>query len=292
MASFVTHEDPVIQQAAGRLAKWVGGSNAAGNDEEALKYMAAVYLFLSENVAYQTPPFGENDKKFIQHVKYGRDVLKNKAGTCIDLAILYGSLCQAVGLEPVLYNIPGHCFPAVKLPQSGRVVPVESTLIGKAGFEQAVKFAQEKHFQRMFSGQMSYDEANIAKLHKTGAVPMDLPSVGEDPLDKWGVKMPALRAAKAEPPARPTTADNPQPAPAQALPVGSWTTLFQVNGVLIGGALILKADGGFEGGWVAKGPNGTKQITDSGTWSLNGAQVNDPRENHGQRGPNGEVERE
>ena len=35
VASFVTHEDPVIQQAAGRLAKWVGGANAAGSDEEA-----------------------------------------------------------------------------------------------------------------------------------------------------------------------------------------------------------------------------------------------------------------
>ena len=274
VASFVTHEDPVIQQAAGRLAKWVGGANAAGNDEEALKYMAAVYLFLSENVAYQTPPFGENDKKFIQHVKYGRDVLKNKAGTCIDLAILYGSLCQAVGLEPVLYNIPGHCFPAVKLPQSGRVIPVESTLIGKVGFEQAVKFAQEKHFQRMFSGQLTYDEANIAKLHKNGAVPMDLPSVGEDPLDKWGVRMPTPPAARAEQPARPAGGgNNRQPAPAQDTAIGSWTTLFQVNGLAVGGALILKADGGFEGGWVVKGPNGTKQITDAGTWSLNGNQL-------------------
>ena len=59
LSSFVTHEDPVIQQAAGRIAKWVGGANAAGSDDEAVKYMSAVFAFMGENIAYQTPPSGE-----------------------------------------------------------------------------------------------------------------------------------------------------------------------------------------------------------------------------------------
>ena len=42
---------------------------------------------------------------------------------------------------------------------------------------------------------------------------------------------------------------------------------------MVGGALILKANGGFEGGWVVKGPDGTKQLTDTGTWSLSGNQL-------------------
>ena len=280
VASFVTHEDPVIQQAAGRIAKWVGGSNALGSDEEALKYMAAVYLFMGENIAYQTPPGGESDKKFLQHVKYGRDVLKNKAGTCIDLAILYGSLCQAVGLEPVLYNIPGHCFPAVKLPQSGKVIPIESTMIGKASFEDAVKTAQEKHFRPMFGGQMPFDEAHIAKFHKQGAVPIDLPNVGEDPLDKWGVKMPTPQVNRGEP--APTTTrpagntnggNNRQPAQAQNPAVGAWKTSFKANGMQVVGVAILKADGSGEFAWVMKGSGGTSQVTDTGTWSLRGNQL-------------------
>jgi hypothetical protein len=284
LASFVTHEDPVIQQAAGRLAKWVGGSSAALSDEEAIKYMAAVYLFMGENIAYQTPPGGENDKKFIQHVKYGRDVLKNKAGTCIDLAILYGSMCQAVGLEPVLYNIPGHCFPAVKLPKSGRVIPVESTMIGKNSFEEAVKYAQEKHIQPILNGQMPYDEAYIAKLHKTGAVPMDLPSVGEDPLEKWGVKMPTPQVNRTEPTTnttRPTNTNtgnnsgnngnnNRHPAQAQNSVVGTWKTSFKTNGIQMVGVAILKSDGTGEYAWVMKGPNGNSQTSDTGTWSLKG----------------------
>jgi Lipocalin-like domain len=278
LASFVTHEDPVIQQAAGRLAKWVGGSSASLSDEEAIKYMAAVYLFMGENIAYQTPPGGEHDKKFIQHVKYGRDVLKNKAGTCIDLAILYGSMCQAVGLEPVLYNIPGHCFPAVKLPKSGRVIPVESTMIGKASFEDAVKHAQEKHIQPMLNGQMPYDEAHIAKLHKTGAVPMDLPSVGEDPLEKWGVKMPTPQVNRTEPTptnnTRPTGntngGNNRQPAQAQNAVVGTWKTTFKANGMQMVGVAILNADGTGEYAWVMKGPQGNSQMSDTGTWTLKG----------------------
>ncbi|CAN5198375.1 hypothetical protein BH11PLA2_BH11PLA2_47900 [soil metagenome] len=286
MASFVTHEDPVIQQAAGRLAKWVGGSSAALSDDEALKYMAAVYMFMGENIAYQTPPGGANDKKYIQHVKYGRDVLKNKAGTCIDLAILYGSLCQAVGLEPVMYNIPGHCFPAVKLPKSGRIIPVESTLIGKANFEQAVKTAQEKHFQPMNNGQMPYDEAYIAKLNKMGAVSMDLPNVGEDPLDKWGIKMPTPQVNQDRQPntnaSRNTNANTgnnggnnnrPQPAPVQNTVVGTWTTKFQSNGMTVAGVAILKADGTGEYGWAIQGPNGVEKLADTGTWKIKGKKL-------------------
>lgn len=277
VSSFVTHEDTVIQQAAGRIAKWSGGANASGSDEEALKFMAAAYLFMGENIAYQTPPGGENNATFIQHVKYGRDVLKNKAGTCIDLAILYGSLCQAVGLEPVLYNIPGHCFPAVKLPVSGKVVALESTMIGRASFQDAVKKAMDTNMQKLQSGNLPYDEALVSKYHKAGAIPMDLPTVGEDPLEKWGIKMPNPLPAPAPAPNRNPAPGNPAPdrenapAPQNADPMlGTWVTKFTANGAQVGGAAIFKEDGGFEGAWVFTDANGKRTVEDTGTWGVTG----------------------
>ena len=141
MGCFVTHEDPVIQQVAGRICKAIGGNEGYLSDEGALQFMAAAFDFMGANIAYQTSPGSVNDHKLLQHVKYGRDVLRNKAGTCIDLAILYGSLCEAVGLKPVLFNIPGHCFPGVYLPKSGKLITVEATQIGKASFIDAVNYA-------------------------------------------------------------------------------------------------------------------------------------------------------
>ena len=44
--------------------------------------------------------------------------------------------------------------------------------------------------QKLRAGNLPYDEALVSKFHKAGAIPMDLPAVGEDPLEKWGIKMP------------------------------------------------------------------------------------------------------
>jgi hypothetical protein len=262
LASFVTHEDPVIQQAAGRIANWAGGANAAANDEEALKYMKAVYLFMSENIAYQTPPSGESGRQFIQHVKYGRDVLKNKAGTCIDLAILYGSLCQAVGLEAVLYSVPGHCFPAVKLPGSGKIVPVEATMIGHGSFVEANHSAVERQFKPIEAGEKPFTKVEIAQVQKLGAFPIDLPGVGEDPLDKWGIKMPATNPNEA----RPQQAPGPQQGGGTL--VGVWKATFFVRDTKVTQVIEFTADGSYAGLNVVFGPRGPETTRDSGTYTL------------------------
>jgi hypothetical protein len=271
LSSFVTHEDPVIQQAAGRVAKWAGGSNAAGSDEEALKYMKAVYLLMSENIAYQTPPAGDNDTKFLQHVKYGREVLKNKAGTCIDLAILYGSMCQAVGLDAVIYSIPGHAFPAVKLPISGRIIPIESTMIGNKSFEDANKYAVKEHFGGINAGQIPNYEVIIKDAQKLGALPIDLPNVGEDPLEKWGIKMPGTNPTPAP---APNGGEAPAPMANRQPILGVWKMSVNapLNGVPVSCQQVIefKADGTFQA--VARiNVNGQQSDTeDTGTWSMRG----------------------
>jgi hypothetical protein len=139
LAAMVTKDDPVIGELAGRVSKLAGGADASGKDHDAIKYMETLYRFMGTYIAYQTSPVELFNGKFTQHIKYGRDVLRNKAGTCVDLAILYASACEAVGLEPVLFGVPGHCFPAIRLPRSQSLVGVETTLIGKRSFEEANK---------------------------------------------------------------------------------------------------------------------------------------------------------
>jgi hypothetical protein len=270
LASMVTHEDPIIQQAAGWISNRSGGIGSSLSDKDALKFMQAAHDFMCANLAYQTSPFGANDDKFVQHVKYGRDVLRNRAGTCIDLAILYGSLCEAVGLEPVLFSIPGHCFPAVVLPESGRLIPLESTML-KSKFEDAVKQGFET-VKKMDAGQTPYTKVEIKKLHKLGVHPIDLPTLGADSLEKWGIKAPAQNAAVTDPRPNANTNTNPQPqpAPVQQHPiVGVWATVYTLNGVRVVQACEMAADGTFA---VVAEANG-QQIVKSGTWTVNGNKV-------------------
>ena len=186
LASFVTHEDPIIQQVAGWVSARAGG-RGSDSDENAKAFMKALYEFMSANqIAYQTPPVGQSNTRSGQHVKYGRDVLRNKAGTCIDLAILYGSVCEAVGLRPVLTLIPGHCFPAVYLPDSGNLLAVETTAVGKRSFEEACKIGNETMVKAIRD--LPAFMVDVQDLHNQGVFGLELTNLPPSALADWGIR--------------------------------------------------------------------------------------------------------
>ncbi len=188
MTSMTTPADPVVQQLAGRIngmaAESYGRSIAASQtDDECVAFMAATFHFLKSNqIAYQSPPGMLTQGRHGQHIKYTRDVLRNRAGTCIDLAVTWASVCEAVGLEPAIVVIPGHAFPAVKLPVSKRWVAIESTMLNST-FKEAVD-----------RGMTTLEEAqkgdhyliDIIETRTAGFLGLDLPDVPEDYLSNLG----------------------------------------------------------------------------------------------------------
>ena len=187
LASFVTHNDPVVQQLAGWINATGGGLAAGSNNKDAIRFMALLYTYIANShIAYQTPPGGISGGKMYQHIKYARDVLHNRAGTCIDLAILYASVAEAVGLKPVMFLVPGHCFPAVLLPDDGALLPIEATMTGHADFEVAVHKAMEEVRQARNSGLLY--EVNIRDLQNSGVDALELTAVPVDYLERLGYK--------------------------------------------------------------------------------------------------------
>jgi hypothetical protein len=170
--------------------------------------MQALYEFMAVNLTYQTPPGTLKEGTIRQHVKYGREVLRNRAGTCIDLAIFYGSVCEAVGLKTVLFVIPGHCFPAVKLPGGG-LVAVEATAITGHDFRVAIA-AGLKNLKAVQSGETPSWRAEIEKLHNKGVQTLDLPALPPSALNDWGIRRARTRESGAPkatlPPAAPPSA--------------------------------------------------------------------------------------
>jgi hypothetical protein len=195
-ASFVNSGDPIITQFAGMAAKISGGVGASTSDENALKFMKGVYdLMVANQIKYQSPP-GLLQKGVVrQHVKFGRDVLQNRAGTCIDLAILYASTCQAGGLAPGLIMIPGHCFPVIRLP-GGQLVAVEVTLVsgsdkGPVSFEKAVQTGMKELEESSQKG-LIYS-VDINKLRALGVPAPELPSLPPSALNDWGIHAAGLQ---------------------------------------------------------------------------------------------------
>lgn len=260
LASFVSHEDPVIQQVAGWVSGLANGAASALDDKQAIDFLRAMYDFMAaNNIAYQTSPFGKMEGTYVQHVKYGRDVLRNRAGTCIDLAIFMGSLCEAVGLKPVLYLVPGHCFPAVYLPQSGKLIAIESTMVGKYSFDQAVKRGAEQ-LQDINNGRTPATPAVIHKLRALGVYSPELPALPNDALTQWGIK--PVRHSQPAPQPQPNPQPNPNPMPnpqpqpqpnpqpqprpapvPQGNLIGGWHAVFEVHGQRFEQVALFQQDG-------------------------------------------------
>ncbi|MBQ9807327.1 MAG: DUF3320 domain-containing protein [Ruminococcus sp.] len=115
-AAFVTPNHPKVQEivsaASLYLQKWTGDPSFTGyqtrNPNIVKQQMGALYAALQEqNIAYTMPPASFEEA---QRIRLPEAVAEGKAGTCIDLSVLYCSCLEAVGLNPLLVLINGHAF--------------------------------------------------------------------------------------------------------------------------------------------------------------------------------------
>lgn len=208
IAAFVTHLDDPVKSYAGLVSQYSGGVAAASKDEDAVAFCKALYeLSVHNGISYQTPStFLVEYSSLGQDIKFPRDVLKDKAGTCIDLSILFAAVCQAVSLKGYVVVIPGHAFPVIQLP-SGGLLPIESTglggpAVGKSlSFEKAVETASETlkklEFGRFFV-------VDVAELQRQGILPPELPSLPTNILKDWGYTLPQQKTTQQTQPTQQT----------------------------------------------------------------------------------------
>jgi hypothetical protein len=201
LSAFVTKVDEAVKQLAGYISEASGGAAAAGSKEGAVRWLKAAYLMeLGNNIVYQTPSgFLTKDHSSGQEIKFPRDVLRDKSGTCIDLAITYAALAESVGLHSILMVVPGHTFPVIQLP-NGELLPVESTGLGggsqRMTFEQAVETGL-KEWQKYRDEGIFY-LVDVEKEWTEGRVPNpELQALGVDFLEKSGIKRISELAADA-----------------------------------------------------------------------------------------------
>jgi hypothetical protein len=195
-AALVNPHDPVIQGLKAKVSHLAGGQPIR-TDAAARQYLEALYNILRANITYVTPMGTVHDStRFAQHHYLGRRILWTRSGTCIDLAMLYGSTAEASGLQVAIVNIPGHAFPAIRLPQSGQWLYIEATFCDggtmetSQPFAYAVEFGKKEFDQATGSGAIIVSE--ISRLREFVSPP-ELPAEQDrDPL-------PSLRMPPAKP---------------------------------------------------------------------------------------------
>ncbi len=238
IAAWVTRDDPVVKQFAAMANKAAGGKGAPYSDEAAYAVLKACYeLWQGNDFTYQGPvglsdPTLSFDNTIVQSIKFPRDVIRDKSGTCIELAALYCSMAHSVGLKPYMVLIPGHAFSLIRLP-SGNLLPIETTGVGggkthgSTPFDGVVESAVETYKKAAEEGRVL--EIDIEDCWTRGVSSPELEVLPADILQRWGIV--AITGSPAPPsgpspaygPTQPMQPSQPQPQPtAQWSPVGFW----------------------------------------------------------------------
>jgi len=93
--------------------------------------------YISTMVAY-----GPNT---VQRMRLPAEVIEQASGNCVELATLYASAAEALGLETAIIRIPGHAYVAVRMDQvNANYYFIETTLIGRASFNDAINLGLEE----------------------------------------------------------------------------------------------------------------------------------------------------
>jgi hypothetical protein len=166
----------------------VGTGGEVGEKEvgEALRVMKGVYeaTRLSKMVYSETAAgvskFGDNTTS-TEHIRLPREVVTGNTGLCIELALLHASVLKAAGDHAVIFLIPGHAFPGIKL--GNAYYALEATCIGGAGIggvqtaDQALQTGMKEandFFTAIQKGMPGYYLLDLDELNNEGYKEMEL----------------------------------------------------------------------------------------------------------------------
>ncbi len=189
LSCFITPEDPIVKYYTQQIQeKVLKGEKAVvvNTPEESARVLMGIYqATVNSHMVYSGTggiPTNESDYQSIsQNLRLPREVVTGNTGLCIELSLLYASIMLQMGMDPVIYMIPGHAYPGFHL--NGSYYGLEATLIGGEGLgsigtsEEAMEHGMkqvEEFMQMAQMGDPRYSILHIEKLIKDGAVAMEL----------------------------------------------------------------------------------------------------------------------
>ncbi|MDR1564693.1 MAG: DUF3320 domain-containing protein [Oscillospiraceae bacterium] len=103
----------IIKQASVYMKEWTGSEAIdgyqSGNHNRVKQQMGAIFRAIQDmELSYVNPP--ASFEKEGQRIRLPEAIAAAKAGTCIDLSLLYAAALEAAGINPIIVFIEGHAF--------------------------------------------------------------------------------------------------------------------------------------------------------------------------------------
>jgi hypothetical protein len=110
-----------------------------------------------------------------QYVRFLDQSVRDQGANCVDASVMMASIFRRIGLRPVLFFQPGHCFVAVyNAAQGGQLIPIETTMLGSSPFTAALNYGgRELASATANLNSPGYAAVDIASARQAGVKPIE-----------------------------------------------------------------------------------------------------------------------
>jgi hypothetical protein len=163
IAAWVTPKDPSVEWVLSKAKEKRFGRSLGGYQEDVTGQIKAIFNEVRDlGVSYVSSTIDFARLGQSQRVRLPKEVIAQKSANCIDGAVLFASLFENIGLEPLIVLVPGHAFVGVRLaPGSSNVQFIETTMVGRSGLE-SVLTGERTYKAAMREGDEEFATARIA----------------------------------------------------------------------------------------------------------------------------------
>ncbi len=153
IASWITPHDDRVEEILRKAKEFMPGrrlpgyepeKSADGQEQMTYSEARAIYRALQEaGVSYVKSSMtlgGHQDTS--ERIRMPEVSLRDVSANCIDGVVMYASLFENLGMEPVVLLVPGHAYVGVRVsPKSSKYLYIETAITGRASFEESIAAA-------------------------------------------------------------------------------------------------------------------------------------------------------
>lgn len=162
LGAFVTPNEPSVMAYERRAADFHPNVNLVGYQAgaaEAKRQVNALYDALQDaGIVYVNSVinFHPEDGASSQRVRLPKESLADRQANCIDGTVLFASLIEGISMNPAIVIVPGHAFVGWQTAKNSKQWNyLETTMVGKASFEDACKVGESTAKKYKASGELT-----------------------------------------------------------------------------------------------------------------------------------------
>ena len=185
IAAWVTPKDEAVEEILSHAKEKLFNRTLAGYlGSNLIAEIKAIFNAVrNAKVSYVNSSMSFGQIGFTQRVRTPKESILQRSANCIDVTVLFASLFENIGLEPLIILMPRHAIVGVRMaPNSEDALFIETTLVGRNMMESIITF-QTTFDAAIEQGLKVYNEAlinnpanvqilDIKKLREKGIYPL------------------------------------------------------------------------------------------------------------------------